>query len=137
MPESAVLALDVGEVRIGVAIANPPVFIARPLVTILNSTDVTQEIKKLVVEQGVEHVVIGLPRGLNGQETAQTAKAQAFAAEIGRQLNIAYTLQDEAATSIKAEAELNARKKPYEKSDIDALAATFILEDYLKEVLHV
>jgi RNase H-fold protein (predicted Holliday junction resolvase) len=50
-----------------------------------------------------------------------------------QKLGISPLLQDEALTSSRAEAELKARKKAYGKGDIDSLAATLILDDYLRE----
>ena len=46
-------------------------------------------------------------------------------------------MQDEALTSVKAEEELKDRKSPYEKGDIDSLAATYILQDYIEENVRV
>jgi RNase H-fold protein (predicted Holliday junction resolvase) len=46
-------------------------------------------------------------------------------------------MQDEAATSRQAESELQARGKPYSKEDIDALSATYILEDFISEQVNL
>ena len=138
MPDTGILlALDVGDVRIGVAIAMPPIYIARPLTTILHDDTVIAQISQLIAEHDVRKLVIGLPRGLDGQETGQTAKVQSFAAALQAKLQVSYSFQDEAATSVKAEAELNSRGKQYQKADVDALAATYILEDYITEEMHV
>lgn len=128
-----VLALDVGERRIGVASARTDVAIANPLTTLERSAASVAAIKKLVADHQASVLVVGLPRGLEGQETAQTKAARAFAAGLKAGLNVPIILQDEALTSRKAESELAARGKPYVKADIDALAATYILEDYLAE----
>ncbi len=76
-------------------------------------------------------IVIGLPRNMDGQDTSQTTAVRAFSNRLKDELGIPITWQDEAATSAKAIDELNARGKPFVKEDIDALAATYILEDYL------
>jgi RNase H-fold protein (predicted Holliday junction resolvase) len=52
---------------------------------------------------------------------------------LGQKLPLPISWQDEAVTSVRAEEELRARGKPYVREDIDALAATYILEDYLHE----
>ncbi len=88
-------------------------------------------LQTICTERAVSQLVAGLPRGLDGQETAQTAYARNFAEAISQQLQLPVYYQDEAVTSRQAEAELQARGKPYAKGDIDALAATYILEDYL------
>jgi putative Holliday junction resolvase len=132
----AILALDVGDRRIGVARAGVEARLAQPLTTLLHDDDIWQTLARLIEEQQADTVVVGLPRGLDGQETAQTGVARAFAGTLEQRLKVAVYLQDEAVTSKRAETELNARGKPYQKGDIDALAATYILEDYLlgKEV---
>lgn len=131
--QASVLALDVGEQRIGVAKANLIARIAAPLKTLQNSEHIYEEIKQLVAAEQARAVCVGLPRGLNGQHTHQTAAVEAFVRELKNALDIPVYLQDEAVTSRQAEAELQARGKPYAKGDIDALAATYILEDFLRE----
>ncbi len=128
-----VLSLDVGDVRIGVALANTIAKMASPLTTINNDQDVIKTVQGLINEHQASQLVIGLPRGLDGQETAQTGKARAFKEALSRQIQIPVYLMDEAATSLKAKAELNARGKNYQKGDVDALAATYILEDFLNQ----
>lgn len=126
-----VLALDVGGVRIGVAMADAELKFANPLTTLTNDGTIWEQLAALVQENQVETLVVGLPRSLQGHDTAQTQICRDFAAEASERLKIAVELQDEATTSVKAEQELRSRGKPYEKADIDALAATYILEDYL------
>lgn len=130
---NTILALDVGERRIGVARANTVARIASPLTTLERSAQTPKDIHKLVTGEQASVLVIGLPRGLNGQETAQTAAVEAFADELRTILSVPLKWQDEAVTSHKAEAELTARGKPYAKGDIDALSATYILEDFLRD----
>lgn len=132
-PETSIIALDVGTVRIGVARALSTVRIASPLTTLTNDSSVWMELHELITKEGAETVVIGIPRGLDGQETDQTRYCRQFARDLAQHSTCAIELQDEAVTSVKAEEELQQRGKPYEKSDIDALAATYILEDYLQE----
>ena len=126
------LALDVGSVRIGVARASSLVRLPEPLMTLQNGPQTVEQIKQLVIEHDARTLVVGLPRGLEGQETLQTAAVREFVALLSQQLSVPLVLQDEAVTSRKAEEELQARGKPYAKGDIDALAATYILDDYLK-----
>jgi putative holliday junction resolvase len=128
-----VLALDVGEKRIGVAVATSQTRLPRPLPTLEHTGDILQKIQDVITAEQVEHVVIGLPRGLSGQRTAQTEAVEAFAAGLKQGSNIPLYWQDEAVTSHQAEAELKRRGKPYAKGDIDALAAAYILEDFLND----
>lgn len=127
------LAFDIGDVRIGVARASSLVRLAEPLCTLKNGPDILAQIDQLIAQHLPAELIVGLPRGLDGQETPQTASVRAFVTELSQHTAIPIHLQDEALTSKKAEDELRSRNKPYNKEDIDALAATFILEDYLAE----
>lgn len=127
------MALDIGDKRIGVAIADQSGLIARPLVTIENGTNILDELKVLIDLNHVSQLVIGLPRGLDGQSTAQTEKVRQMANDIAISLGLKVIFQDEALTSVKAKEELRSGGKVYAKSDVDKLAACYILEDYIKE----
>jgi putative Holliday junction resolvase len=134
MPNNNLLALDVGSKRVGVAIATSDVTIARPLTTLdREAEDFWQQIDTVVQAHEIDELVIGLPRGLDGQETGQTQAVRAFAEELSGQLSLPQHWQDEALTSVKARETLDARGGNYQKGDIDALAASYILADYLQE----
>ena len=111
----------------------PPAWLASPAGALSHDPSTIQQLSQLCERERVKHIVVGLPRGLDGQDTRQTAEVRAFGVELARQLAMPISWQDEALTSRQAEEELNARGKPYAKSDIDALAAMYILEDYLHE----
>lgn len=139
------LALDVGERRIGVARANLTVRMAHPLTTLSRPESFIDDVIALVKSEDAAWVVIGLPRGLQGQDTAQTAYAREFGAALetafkasGITLPVYWT--DEALTSVRAEEELQSRQRSgarqYGKGEVDALAATYILEDFLMEQRH-
>jgi putative Holliday junction resolvase len=130
---SSILALDIGGQRIGVAIANAVARLASPLTTIEHTADVMPVLGQLIKDNDVEVLVAGLPRGLSGQTTAQTQTIESFVAELEKHISVPVYMQDEAVTSKKAEEELRSRGKPYGKGDIDALAATYILEDFLRD----
>jgi putative Holliday junction resolvase len=130
---SSILALDVGGKRIGVALANAVARIASPLTTLQNSDSMIDELQKLLRHHDVAVVVLGLPRGLDGQHTAQTETVEQFAEMLKMHIDLPLYWQDEAVTSRKAEEELSRRSAAYRKEDIDALAATYILEDFLGE----
>lgn len=127
------MALDVGEVRIGVALANGIARIPQPLTTLTNGPDVIDQIAQLIRDNDVTRLVVGLPRGLSGQDTEQTRQVRNFAEQLKNKLTVGVHLQDEAVTSVHAESQLAAGRKPYTKEQIDAEAATIILEDFLRE----
>lgn len=129
------LSLDVGQRRIGVAIASLESRLAHPYTFIdrLRKPDVPGLIKDIVQREAVKVVVVGLPRGLSGEDTAQTTQTRLFARDLEAVLEIPVVMQDEAGTSVEATARLQARGKPYGKGDIDSEAAAIILADYLEQ----
>ena len=126
-----VLALDTGEKRIGVAIADISAPFPAPLTTLEASPGLASDFAAIVDRQKVQVVVIGLPRNQNGERTKQTDRVEHIAKLLKIPESVTVHWQDESLTSVKAEAELEKRKKPYKKSDVDALAATYILNDYV------
>jgi putative holliday junction resolvase len=126
-----ILALDYGTARIGVAIASSIARLPRPLTTVANGETVLADIRKIISEEGVGQVVVGLPRTLRGEYSAQTHAAESFAQQLAGVLTVPVELSDETLTSVDAEAELAGRH--HDKGDIDALAATLILERYFAD----
>lgn len=130
MPAKNLIALDVGEKRIGVATATASIKIAIPLATLDNDGTEVAEIARIIADDNIDTIVIGYPRNQSGEATAQTAFSEEFAKKL--QGMAAIVFQDESVTSITAEAQLKATGKPYTKGDIDARAAAIILQDYLE-----
>jgi len=131
MSSRALISLDVGEKRIGVAVADDSVRIAVPFETIVVDGNEITAIAHLVIQQGAEIIVIGYPRNQQGEATAQTNYVENFAKQL-EELGPKLVFQDESLTSVIAEQRLIAQKKPYTKGDIDAQAASIILQDYLE-----
>lgn len=128
---SSILGVDVGETRVGVALANSVARFASPYATLINTDSIFEQIHDIIKRESVELVIVGLPRNLSGEDTDQTRYCRSFGAHLEAFVPVAF--QDEALTSRKAEAELKARGKAYDKADIDSLAATYILEDFLND----
>ena len=127
------IGLDVGSKRIGVAKADDQVRIAVPYGTILVDGDELQQIASFARVYGAEYFVIGLPRNSKGEETAQSQYVRQFATKLKRAIPKAkISFQDESLTSVEAEARLKKRKKQYTKDEIDAEAATIILQDFIE-----
>jgi putative holliday junction resolvase len=136
-PTGSILALDVGNKRVGVARASLIARLPEPLVTLKRGEQFFAELERIIDQEAVTGIVVGLPRGLNGQITQQTTATESFIADLQHHFDLPTYLQDEALTSKKARAELQASKGMYEKGDVDALAATYILEDFLADHLSV
>jgi putative Holliday junction resolvase len=128
------LGLDVGEQRIGVAQGDSIGRIAQPIATVEVGSNEVAAIKTLVADYDVTDLVVGKPRNQSGDETPQTQWVKAFADEKLANLGLIIHWQDESVTSVIAEERLKARKKPYSKGDIDAEAASIILQDYLERL---
>lgn len=128
----SIIALDYGEKRIGVAIASIDAKLASPLTTLTNDFNILVNLKHLIDSEKVGLIVVGYPRNMSGQRTNQTDAVDQFIDGL-KGLNVPIETQDESLTSVEAEAELREREKYYSKADIDSLAATYILEDYLKK----
>lgn len=128
------LALDVGEKRIGVALGDSGVRLAFPYETMdVDGTEFVA-IAERAIREKVDTIVVGYPRNQSGEPTAQTAYVEGFVAQLRElELDAKIVFQDESLTSVLAEQRLQSYKKPYEKGDIDALAAAIILQDYLEQ----
>ena len=131
MTKQVLIALDVGEKRIGVAVADTGVRIAVPFTTIEVDGAEIQSIAEIVAKEQAEIVVVGYPRNQQGESTAQTNYVEKFAEGL-EFLDAKLVFQDESLTSVLAEERLKQYGRPYSKGDIDAQAATIILQDYLE-----
>lgn len=129
---SSILGLDVGDRRVGIAMASLVARLPSPFTTLVRDDSFFAKLGDIIKNQDIGQLVVGLPRNLSGEATGQTEATRAFIEEL-RQYDLPIHMQDEAVTSKQAEAELQARGKPYGKADIDALAATYILEDFLAQ----
>ena len=135
------VCFDVGERRIGVAISDATATLARP-VGVLNVRGLTDQAVQAVAdevtrltgdEDGVDTLVIGLPRRLDGSPNDMTPRVQAFAQQVGARTGLPVVLQDERLSSHEAESRLAVREKNWRtrKARLDAAAAAIILQDYL------
>jgi len=123
------LGIDYGVKRIGLAVGDSEAKLAAPLSTVATADQLAATIER---EGPFKAVVVGLPRSLDGAETPQTLAVRRFCDDVlWRRLHIDPVFQDEAGTSGVAEERLQEAGKPYAKADIDAEAASIILQDYL------
>ena len=128
-----IIGLDVGTKRIGVARADSNTRIAVPSGFLEVDGTEWQEIAKLANLYNTNWFVLGLPRNNSGLETKQSLYVRSFAKDLMQKIPDAkIRFQDESLTSVEAEERLKARKKSYEKGEIDAEAATIILQDFLE-----
>ena len=152
------MALDVGEARIGVAISDATGFLASPYTTLHVTRDEAQTwktIQHLIDETGTEGLVIGLPISLDGEIHSQGERVQAFAGRLKEHVTIPLAFWDERLSTVEAQRLLGEReeaeqgkhqkaggrgrrkrdqaKRRRRKQEVDALAAAVILQEYLDQ----
>jgi putative holliday junction resolvase len=121
------LGIDYGAKRVGLAVADEQVRLARPLATVA-----PHELVAAIHHEGpFDVLVIGLPRSLDGTETPQTLAVRRFADDRLSGLGAELVFQDEAGTSSVARERLEAAGKAFKPEQIDAEAAAIILQDYV------
>jgi putative Holliday junction resolvase len=132
---SRILALDVGDRRVGIAATDPSRTLASPLETYQRSSEGADiaHVKNLAAIENASLVVVGLPVNMDGSEGSQAEKTRKFAESLA-QAGLAIQLWDERLTSVEATRRL--RDLGYKPKDIarrvDELAAVLILEDYMR-----
>jgi putative holliday junction resolvase len=134
------LGIDYGERRIGLALSDATGLLASPWKRLANDANVGAAAKRLAAEiralqsqDGLDAIVIGLPRRLNGEPTEQTARVRKLAELLAAEVTAPISLQDERLTSHEAETLLAARERDWRKrkDQLDAMAAALILQDFL------
>lgn len=153
------MALDVGKVRIGVAICDSRGVLASPYTTLhisRNEEQTWKAIQQIIDETETEELIVGLPISLDGQLHAQGQQVQSFAQRLQEHISVPLTLWDERFSTVEAQRLLTQReldegekrqkrggrqrtqsKRRRRGHEIDALAATIILEDYLSQHPHL
>jgi len=132
-----VLALDVGERRIGVAMSDVSATLSSPLTTI-NGRVVERAIEQIVAlvhKHDVQEIVVGWPLNMNGDVGPQAQRVRDFADKLEAALGKSVILFDERLTSVVAEQILRDMGVRPEKrrEQIDQIAASVILQDFLEQ----
>ena len=126
-----ILALDVGDRRVGVALADSQIKIAVPYGYLERSDKIIQQITELMLDHDISILVIGYPRNQSGEATKQTESVEQFAKKLAEiEIDADLVFQDESLSSVEAERRLGRVK---DKGEIDAEAASIILQDYLEQ----
>ena len=127
------IGFDFGERRIGVAVGETSIGIANPLGHIDAAANERrfEEIAKIVAEWKPVAFVLGVPRHADGSAHDVAQLAQKFGRRLGARFHLPVFFVDETLTSATAEAELRqSRTRERRSGDVDALAATYILQSY-------
>ncbi len=134
LPSGRRLAIDYGDVRIGLATSDITALVASPLRTIKNSVDnsavVIQEVASIVQDEAISVVYIGLPIHLSGGEGTSTEKVRDFAQELRSHIasHIETRLVDERLSTKSAKNQARSMGKKLTRDDVDQMAAVAILE---------
>ncbi|MBI2285632.1 Holliday junction resolvase RuvX [Candidatus Saccharibacteria bacterium] len=130
MEAKEILGLDLGAERTGIARASNVARLAEPLMSV-PTKDAISTIRKYTSEHKVEAIAIGLPRNLSGEETKQTQWVREWTDKAKQKLAIPAYWQDEATTSLLAEAKIQNSKFKIQNVDEHSLAAAILLQDFL------
>tara|TARA_B100000401_G_scaffold248921_1_gene169005 strand:- start:612 stop:1028 length:417 start_codon:yes stop_codon:yes gene_type:complete len=129
------LAIDYGEKRLGLAISDPNQIISKPLKTIIlsDSQYIYNELEKIISDYEIQKLIIGLPLGMDGKNTQQTSKVEAFKEDLQNKISIPVILFDERLSSVSAKKSLISQgiKTGHNKSKIDQTAAAIFLQHFL------
>lgn len=130
-----VMAIDYGDARTGLAVSDALRIICGEAFTI-ESRDGSAAARRIAEEcraRGVDTLVLGLPKNMNGSEGPRAEKCRAFAALLERETGLSPVLWDERRSTVEAHAILhaNGRRMKQHKKTVDAVAAQLILEGYL------
>ena len=134
MMEGTLIGFDFGSRRIGVAVGETSTRIASPLTAIEGEANEARfdAIARIVEEWRPKGFIVGRPRHSDGAEHAVAKLAEKFARRLEARYGVPVAFVDETLTSAEAEATLRAtRTRAGRKSDVDAMAATLILQSYL------
>jgi putative Holliday junction resolvase len=138
------LGIDYGERRIGLALSDATGLLASPWKQLSNDANVGAAARRLAAEvralqaeeDGLDAVVIGLPRRLNGSPNDQTGRVRKLAELLSAEIVTPITLQDERLTSHEADELLARREHDWRKrkKQVDAMAAAVILQEFLDHI---
>lgn len=134
-----IIAFDIGNKRIGVALSDPFGQMALPLETYFrkNFEKDLAYLTALAKEKEAEIIVCGLPLNFDGSESEQASLTRSFVDELKKYTELPIVFQDERFSTLEArrlllEADMRRDKR---KNVIDKIAASYILEDYMRKNL--
>lgn len=135
MATGRVMALDMGKVRVGVALSDPLGYTAQPLLTLWRKSrgEDLRSLLRLIRKHEVVEIVVGNPLHMSGDVSPWAAKVQEFAAEIHQRSGLPVHLWDERLSSVVAHEILDeaGHSKQDRKQIIDQVAAVVILRGWM------
>jgi putative holliday junction resolvase len=133
---AAILALDYGRARIGLAIADAETRLAKPLATLerINRNEDMRRLRELAHERGVTQIIVGLPLRLDGSHGEMAEEASRFAERVRKQIGVPVEMVDEphGRDAGKGSGRVRSKPKLEGRLTVDALAAAVMLKEYLQ-----
>ncbi len=134
------IAFDIGDKRIGIAVSDPFGSMALPLQT-YHRKNFAEDVKYLVTlakQRESDVIVCGLPLNFDGSQSEQTLKTANFIDQLKNSTDIFVDTQDERFSTMQAHRVLISEdmRRDKRKQVVDAVAATFILEDYMRKIAY-
>lgn len=130
-----ILAIDVGERRIGLAVTDPMAIFASGLPTAPADEQLIPHLLRLIAEYGITDILVGLPLTLKGEVGESARRVHAFVESLRPHISLPIILWDERFTSVQAEQTIRDlgvnRKSRRRKEKIDELSAVHLLQSYL------
>lgn len=132
-----ILSVDYGDARTGVAVCDKFEMLASPVTVVheKNAEKLAESIAKIAAEKRAEHLVVGLPKNMDGSEGFRAENCRNFAAILQEKTKLPLDFQDERLTTVSAHNALNLTdtRGKKRKEVVDAVSAVIILEDYLRK----
>ena len=135
-----IMALDVGDRRVGIALSDPTGTLATPFGAVERGATAVSDILRLAEREGAGEIVVGMPFTLAGERGAQAAKTAAFVRELRDMANVPIATVDERLSTAQARRLLREsdggggrrrKTRRRDKGRTDAAAAAIILQGYL------
>lgn len=129
-----VMAIDYGKSRVGIALSDPLGVIAQPLTSIKvkSQKELFRQILKIIQESDVGLIIIGNPLSHKGEATEMSDEISRFIKRLKKRINTEIKLWDERFTSQYAMNILKAMKVKKQKGLVDQVAASIMLDEYLR-----
>ena len=130
-----VLALDVGDRRIGLALSDPTGMLASPLGVVERGPADLDEVVRTAIDNGVTEILVGLPITLAGESGVQAGKVRRFVHDLRSKTDLPVRTIDERLSTVQAQRMLRdssrGRRRNRDRGRIDSSAAAVILQAYL------
>jgi putative Holliday junction resolvase len=134
--EQRILGIDYGSRRVGLALSDPMGIIAQPIDAVKQSSQLIDDLRKIMKRDHVKVIVVGMPLNLKGQAAQTAQEVQLFVEQLRAELQIEVATWDERFTTTIAQQTMitmGTKKKERQQKNgrIDSMAAAVMLQNYL------